>query len=53
MKDMNKEDKAELWLEYFNDFLSTEKFAEYHSMEAKEMRRLLHEGKEAYKDLYN
>ena len=49
--EMTKKELSELWIEYYNDFLTIERFAEWHMVPKDEMVELLHEGKEAYKEL--
>lgn len=48
-----RNDFAELWLEFFNDFLTTDKFSEYHATTPKVMESLLNKGKEIYKQENN
>ena len=44
---------CELYLSYFNDFISVARFAEFHNMSEQLAIQVIQEGKELYNDLYN
>lgn len=45
--------KMDFYLEWFNDFLTVERFAEYHMISDREALSIIQEGKELYKLKYN
>ena len=44
---------CQLYLSYFNDFLSVARFAEFHNMSEQLATKVIEEGKQMYSDLYN
>ena len=48
MKTMTDNEKRIFWIDFVNDFLTIDRYAEYHNMDVDECTRLLSEGKRLY-----
>ena len=48
MGTMTDNEKRIFWIDFVNDFLTIDRYAEYHNMDVDECTRLLSEGKRLY-----
>lgn len=53
MKTLKERSFADIYLEYVNDFLTTEYMAEYYGISQKEMEDLISKGRELHESQFN